>query len=122
MTMHNRHLGQQGERLAEEHLIGLGAQLLVRNYRLEFGEIDLVMEHEGELVAVEVKTRSVQELVQPEETVSRFQLRRIVRALTAYAADKDRLESPWRIDVVAIETELDGAVRRLDHLRSVYPA
>ena len=122
MTMHSRHLGQQGERLAEEHLIGLGAQLLARNYRVDFGEIDLVMEHEGELVAVEVKTRSIEELVQPEETVSRFQLRRIVQALTAFAVAKDLLESPWRNDVVAIETESDGAVRRLDHLRSVYPA
>jgi putative endonuclease len=122
MTMHNRILGQRGERLAEHHLTQMGAQLLARNYRIPFGEIDLVVQHEGELVAVEVKTRSIADLEQPEEAVSWGKLQRIVQALTTFAADTDQLESPWRIDVVAIVVESDGTVSRLDHMRSVYPA
>jgi putative endonuclease len=122
MSMHNRTVGQYGERLAEHYLIELGARLLVRNYRVPFGEIDLVVLHEGDLVGVEVKTRSIEDLERPEEAVNWRKLRRIVQALTAYAADADVLEMPWRIDVVAIELEPDGKVRRLDHLQSVYPA
>ena len=64
MTVRNRALGQLGERLAEEHLTRLGAQLLARNYRIEYCEVDLLMQHEGELVAVEVKTRAPQDLAQ----------------------------------------------------------
>jgi putative endonuclease len=117
-----RSVGRRGERLAEEHLIGQGARLLERNYRIDYGEIDLLLEHEGELVAVEVKTRGVEDLEQPEEAVAWQQLRRIATAMATYAADEDLLERPWRIDVVAIVIEPDGSVGRLDHLRSVYPA
>jgi len=80
-----------GERLAEEHLLQQGAQLLERNYRIDYGEIDLLMEHEGDLVAIEVKTRDVLDLEQPEEAVRWSQLRRIVRAMTTYAMDEDLL-------------------------------
>jgi len=122
MSMHNRALGQQGERLAERYLIEQGARLLTRNYRIPFAEIDLVVEHEGELVAVEVKTRAIDDLEEPVEAITRRKLQRIVQALTAYATDTGLLEMPWRIDVVAIHCEPDGTTPRLDHLRSVYPA
>jgi putative endonuclease len=121
MTAITRALGVRGERLAEEHLIEKGAHLLTRNYRIPEAEIDLVMEDEGELVAVEVKTRFIDDLAQPEEAVNWRKLQRIVLALTAYASDSDYLEKPWRIDVVVIQVDLDGAVVRLEHLRSVYP-
>jgi putative endonuclease len=120
--MDRRTVGQYGERLAEHYLIGQGAKLLARNYRIPFGEIDLVVEHEGELVAVEVKARAIDALEQPEEAVNWRKLRRIVQALTAYALDTDLMEMSWRIDVVAIQLELDGTMCRLNHLRSVYPA
>ena len=122
MRLDRQTVGWYGERLAEHYLVELGAELLARNYRIPFGEIDLVVMHEGELVAVEVKTRTALDVEMPEEAVHWWKLRRIVQALTTYAADTDLLEMPWRIDVVAIELDLDGKVLRLDHLRSVYPA
>jgi putative endonuclease len=122
MNLRTQSVGRRGERLAEEHLVAQGARLLERNYRIEYGEIDLLLEHDGDLVAVEVKTRDVGDLEQPEEAVSWHQLRRIVRALSMYAMDNDLLEGTWRIDAVLIVIEPDGSVLRLDHLRSVYPA
>jgi putative endonuclease len=122
MRLDRQTVGWYGERLAEHYLVVLGAELLARNYRIPFGEIDLVVMHDGELVAVEVKTRTALDIEMPEEAVHWWKLRRIKQALTTYAADSDLLELPWRIDVVAIELDLDGKVLRLDHLRSVYPA
>ena len=121
MSLRTQNVGRRGEQLAEEHLLAQGARLLERNYRIDYGEIDLLLEHEGDLVAVEVKTRDVADLEQPEEAVSWRQLRRIVRALATYAMDNDLLEETWRIDAVLIVIEPDGSVLRLDHLRSVYP-
>jgi putative endonuclease len=114
-------VGRLGERLAEQHLLDQGAQLLERNYRVNYGEVDLLFRDEDELVAVEVKTRDVEDLEQPEEAVRWDQLRRIARAMATYAADEDLLEIPWRIDVVVVVIQSDGSVLRLDHLRSVYP-
>ncbi len=114
-------IGRAGGRLAETHFVSVGARILERNYHIQYAEVDLIVEHEGELVAVEVKTRDVEDLVEPEEVVRVGQLRRVVRGLTTYAQDNDLLEKPFRVDVVLIVIDADGSVLRFDHLKSVYP-
>ncbi len=122
MTVLTKETGRYGERLAEQYLIGLGATLLERNFHVQYAEIDLILEHAGELVAVEVKTRSVVDFVAPEECVHWSQLRRIERGLITYAQDNDLLDRPMRIDVVLVVLDVDGeTVHRFEHLSSVYP-
>jgi putative endonuclease len=120
MSRHNIELGRFGEMVAETHLVKLGAQVLARNYRSEPGEIDLVIDHDGDLVAVEVKTRTDLDLEAPEEAVTRWKLRRMMRGLETFAADNDMLERHWRLDVVAIDLDLDGVVQRCEHIRDAY--
>jgi putative endonuclease len=117
-----RHVvGRYGERLAEQHYLEvLGATLLARNFHIPYGEIDLLFEHQGDLVAVEVKTRDIEDLAHPLEYINQAQLRRIARALLTWAQDNDRLEDSMRIDVVAIVMAADGSVHSLEHIPSVY--
>jgi len=121
MTLTRQAIGRRGERLAEEYLVAQGAEVLERNYYVQYAEADLILKHEGELVAVEVKARDVADFVEPEEVVRRAQLARIARALTTYAQDNDLLEMPFRLDVVLIVTETNGDLLRFEHLKSVYP-
>ncbi|HEY3062461.1 MAG TPA: YraN family protein [Chloroflexota bacterium] len=114
-------VGRLGEMLAEAHLRGLGAHILERNYRSDGAEVDLLMLHEGDLVAVEVKTRAETDLEKPEEAITWWQLRRIVHGLAAYAAEAELLDLHWRVDLLAIETDLFGNVQRLEHMRDIYP-
>jgi putative endonuclease len=120
VSRHNLALGRWGEQLAETLLVKLGAMILERNYRSDAGEIDIVIDHEDDLVAVEVKTRSELDLELPEEAVTRWKLRRMILGLQAYAQDHDMEDRHWRLDVVAVEVDLDGNVRRCEHLRDVY--
>jgi putative endonuclease len=120
MKRHNIDLGRFGEMLAESHLIKAGATVLARNYRCEPAEIDLIIEHEDDLVAVEVKTRTDLDLEKPEEAVTRWKLRRMVLGLQNFATDNDMLDRHWRLDMVAIEIDLDGRVSRCEHIRDVY--
>lgn len=121
MTLHTRTAGRRGERLAEEFFVSIGASVLERNFHVRYAEVDLIVEHAGYLIAVEVKTRSVLDMAAPEECVLPGQLRRIARGLTTYAQDNDRLDMPFRIDVIAIVTTPDDEVLRFTHLESVYP-
>src|SRR4051794_22294700 len=50
-----QHLGRTGEDLALAHLERLGYELVVRNHRTRWGEIDLVVHDGATLVFVEVK-------------------------------------------------------------------
>src|SRR3954464_1401141 len=53
-----RHIaGHQGEDLAAQHFQRLGFDVLARNHRTRFGELDLVAYDGQTLVFVEVKTR-----------------------------------------------------------------
>ena len=117
---HNIDLGRWGEQLAESHLVKAGARVLARNYRSEPGEIDLVIEHDGDIVAVEVKTRTDLDLEAPEEAVTRWKLRRMTRGLETYAMDNDLLDRHWRLDVVAIELDAEGTLLRCEHIRDAY--
>jgi putative endonuclease len=119
--MNTRAFGRFGEKLAEEYYVSLGAKILERNFHVRYAEVDIILEHEGDLVAVEVKTRSVLDMGAPEECVFPSQLRRIVRGLTTYAQDNEMLEMPFRIDVIAIVTTPEGDVLRFTHLPSVFP-
>jgi putative endonuclease len=120
MTRHNISLGRWGEQLAESLLVKAGARILARNYRSDPGEIDLVIEHEEDLVAVEVKTRSDLDLEAPEEAVTRWKLRRMILGLETFALANDMEERHWRLDVVAIQLNLDGDVERCEHIRDAY--
>ena len=106
--------------MAETLLVKMGATILARNYRTEPGEIDLVIDHDDDLVAVEVKTRTALDLELPEEAVTRWKLRRMILGLQTFAQDNDMLERHWRLDMVAVELDLDGSVLRCEHLRDVY--
>jgi putative endonuclease len=50
-------LGVKGERLAAQHLEARGYEVIARNFRTRFGELDLVARDERFLVFCEVKTR-----------------------------------------------------------------
>jgi putative endonuclease len=120
---YERWLGKRGEEIAAQLMTAMGAELLCRNFRCDLGEVDLLLTHDDDLVAVEVKTRSTADLEQPEEAVSPRQLRRIVGALKHFAVEEhpELLESHWRIDVVAIQMDLDGTMTRCEHIRDAYP-
>ncbi|HEV7665182.1 MAG TPA: YraN family protein [Chloroflexota bacterium] len=120
MSRHNVDLGKWGEQLAESTLVQAGATILARNFRSDPGEIDLVIEHDGDIVAVEVKTRTDFDLEAPEEAVTWWKLRRMSHGLATYAMTNDLMERHWRLDVVAIQLDLNGDVLRCEHIRDAY--
>ncbi len=94
--------GAWGERQAEAYLLEHGLLLLERNYRTPYGELDLVMSQDGQLVFVEVKTRSNDKFGLPEESITRAKQEHLQMAAQQYLADHPDLTADWRVDVVSI--------------------
>jgi len=102
-------LGKWGEKIASEYLVNAGYQLVERNVRTEFGEIDLIFERENMLVFVEVKTRQSSAYGYPEEAITRSKIDHMISSAEAYLLTLLDFEGDWRIDVVAVEiNELDN--------------
>ena len=53
----NKELGNFGETKACEYLLHNEYEIIARNIRTRYGELDIIAKKEGVLIAVEVKTR-----------------------------------------------------------------
>ena len=102
MANHNQELGANGEELAAHFLADAGYTVLERNWRCTMGELDIIAEHAGEIIGVEVKTRSSLGFGHPAEAVNPVKLRRISRLTRRWCVEHRRNPYTVRVDVVAI--------------------
>jgi putative endonuclease len=105
MTMLTRaELGALGEQLAVEHLVGLGLQILARNWRCRFGELDIIAADPGTrtVVFVEVKTRTGDGFGGLAQAVTAQKARRLRRLATLWLIGQDRGWTTTRIDVIGV--------------------
>jgi len=77
-----------------------------------------VAEKDGEIVFVEVKARRSHAFGTPEEAVTRAKQRKLIRTAYAYLARQGSPNTPWRIDVIALDLNAQGEVVRLEHLEN----
>jgi len=110
-------LGRYGETLAARYLESKGFSLCARNWRCPAGEIDLIARDGDCLVFVEVRTRRKQDFGTPEESITAAKQAHLIAVAQTYVQEQG-WDGDWRIDVVAIELERDGRVRRLAHLEN----
>ena len=102
MSLVRKMLGKAGEDRAARFLAKQGYKILERNYRVSSGEIDLIALHKGEVVFVEVKTRTSDAFGAPELAVTPRKQRQMVKAALGYIKYKKLHQVPCRFDVVAI--------------------
>lgn len=101
--MNKRKVGEIYERKAGLFLEEQGLQILERNFRNRYGEIDLVARDKGTTVFVEVKYRRNKEKGLPQEAVDYRKQWRICRVADYYRMLHGMGDHvPVRFDVVAI--------------------
>ncbi len=99
--------GREGEAAARAFLQQKGYQVLHTNWRFHHYELDIVAVHDGELVIVEVKTRSEAPLLDPEDAVNEKKIMRTVAAADAYMR-KFEYEMPVRFDLITVLKDVTG--------------
>ncbi len=115
-----RGLGSTGERLALEHLLSTGYELVERNWRSSLGEIDLIMRDGPTAVFVEVRTRRGEGLGSPEESVTQMKQARLVALAEQWLAEHypDQEPPEWWIDVVGVHLSASGKLTEINHIPS----
>lgn len=114
--------GQQGEAIARAYLERRGYGIIAANWRCAQGELDLIAEHDATLVFVEVRTRRSNVRGLAEESITLVKQRRLATLALAYMQQLEEAGTPWlgawRIDVVALQMDVDGHAR-VRHLQNV---
>ena len=108
MTCLRQQLGMIGEELAALELTARGYAVLARRYRTRHGEIDIVCEHEGTIVFVEVRARASAEFGRAADSVTEAKKRKVSAMAVDYLARNAIANRPCRFDVVAIDRALDA--------------
>lgn len=115
---HNQTLGAKGEALAERYLVSRGFQLLEKNWRCRYGELDLIMRDGDHIVAVEVKTRGGSGYGSPLEAITAQKASRLQRLLLEWVRTSNYRKHKLRIDAVGIILR-SGSAPSIDHLQGI---
>jgi putative endonuclease len=114
--MKTKEVGERAERVAEHYLRQKSYEILCRNYRTKFGEIDLITQEGQSLVFVEVRSRKENAWQSALESVDFRKQSKIIRTARHFLmpfTDKDYQEI--RFDVVAVQ---DGNV--IEHIQGAW--
>ncbi len=103
-TMTRAEIGAIGERLAADHLTGLGLRIVARNWRCRYGELDVIAvdPNSATVIFVEVKTRTGDGFGGLAQAVTEQKARRLRRLAGIWLAGQDQRWAAVRIDVIGV--------------------
>jgi putative endonuclease len=116
-------LGRTGERLAAEHLVRLGYEIVERNYRTRWGELDIVARAGRTLAFCEVKTRHAGGRAGgPFDAVGHSKQARVRKMAGSWLVE--RRDRPYaeviRFDAIGITVDGGGRLVSLEHLEGAF--
>lgn len=114
LTTYKKTVGDFGEDLVEEYLRNKGYDILDRNFRKPFGEIDIITRIDEIVVFVEVKTRKNKDFANPSEAVTISKQQKIIKASQAYLMENDLTDSIIRFDVAEV-IRVDGEINYIEN-------
>jgi putative endonuclease len=110
----------RAEALAAGLLEERGFRIVARNWRRPEGELDLVADHAGVCVFVEVRSRTGEEYGTPLETVNPRKRARVIRAARLYLDGEPVLATAFRFDVVGVTFFEDGRPPECVHVEDAF--
>lgn len=102
-------LGKMGEEIARSHFLAQDYFILCANWKFGRREVDLIVEKNGCVVFVEVKTLSSDVWGFPEKNVTPGKIRHIRAVANGFMNSMKVLPKRIRFDIVAITFRQDGS-------------
>jgi len=112
--MNRQEVGKLGEKTAQKFLKKRGYRIRETGFRCRHGEIDIIAQKKDCLVFVEVRTKSNLDFGTPEESITQAKKERLIASALTYTTTHQNLPALSRIDVVAIELDDKGQVKRIE--------
>jgi putative endonuclease len=122
MSAARQTLGRIGERVAARWLCRRGWRVLAHRFRNGHRDLDLVVERDGTVAFVEVKTRRGTAFGDPIEAVSWRKRRELIRSAKVWSDRFGPAGAAYRFDVVGvIVVGVDARVRHVENAFTLPP-
>ena len=115
MLFYKQNIGKIGENAAAKFLKKLGYKILSRNFKNNYGEIDVIAKDNTCTVFVEVKTRTSTDFGYPAEAVDYRKQSKIIKVAQSYSGVS--YNSYIRFDIV--EVYIDKYSRKIDKINHI---
>ncbi|GAB0154814.1 YraN family protein [Chryseobacterium sp. Alg-005] len=119
MAIHND-FGKKAEDQAVEYLLKNGYTILVRNFRFRKVEIDIIAEKDNRIAVIEVKARSTDAFMLPQEAVTKTKIRSIVSAANHYMEEFNK-QNEVRFDIISVLPDEKGNLS-IEHITDAFEA
>lgn len=116
-------IGVLGEELVTRFLVKKGYEVVERNFRRPWGEIDVIVKKRNRIHFVEVKsvssTRATQETYKdsfrPEDNVHPQKIKRLRRIIQTYlSGGRVSSETTWQFDVATVRINLESKKAKIN--------
>ncbi|CEO10092.1 endonuclease [[Clostridium] sordellii] len=114
--MNNIEKGRLGEKIATEYLKNKGIYIIKNNYKIKFGEIDIIAKIEDLILFIEVKSRNSNKFGYPAEAVNYKKRSKITNVAKYYMAVNNLENVQVRFDVIEIYLK----DRKVNHIESAF--
>jgi putative endonuclease len=119
MATHND-FGKKAEDLAVEYLLKNGYKILVKNFRFQKAEIDIIAEKDNLIIITEVKARSTDAFMLPQEAVNKRKIKLIVSAANHYMEEFNKTQEV-RFDIISVVPDEKGNLI-IEHIVDAFEA
>ncbi len=116
MTRYKKDIGAWGENIAAEWLIEHGYQVIGRNIRTPYGEIDIIAKQSDIVIFVEVKTLTSSKEFFPEKNITPKKQQHMLNSAQYYTAEHEI--DHFQIDAIAVEGK-PGTQVTITHFENV---
>lgn len=124
----SQRIGALGEELVVRFLVKRGYEIVDRNFRRPWGEIDIIARKRDRIHFVEVKAVSAggmsresdMDSFRPEDNVHPQKIKRLSRIIQTYlSGSRVSSETLWQFDVATVQIDMDKKKARVNFIEDI---
>jgi putative endonuclease len=113
-------VGKLGEEEAVRFLKKKRYDIIARNWRNKFGEIDIIALDRDTIVFVEVRTKMSGDFGTPQESVTKMKMRQIAKAASIYICEKRLQGESIRFDFIGVIADKNAGKPIITHIENAF--
>ncbi|KKP68439.1 MAG: hypothetical protein UR68_C0004G0028 [Candidatus Roizmanbacteria bacterium GW2011_GWA2_35_19] len=107
MSLYRKDLGASGEKIAGNYLVVNKFQILKKNFRSKFGEVDIIAKKNNCIYFIEIKTRSNDRYGKPYEAVTNQKISHLQKAADYFLLKNPSKDLKLKLAVVSIQLDIN---------------